>query len=139
MSDATANKKVLGDFIQAVWREGNLDALPDFWTSDCVNHAAPEPDNRGLAALKTYHERFAAAFAAFSDVEIEIMRQIAEDDMVVTYLVMRATHAGPYFGLPPTGRIVSQATIRIDRLRDGKIAEHWSVADMAGLLRQIQS
>jgi predicted ester cyclase len=31
------------------------------------------------------------------------------------------------------------ATIRIDRLAAGRIAEHWSVADMAGLMSQIQA
>jgi predicted SnoaL-like aldol condensation-catalyzing enzyme len=26
-----------------------------------------------------------------------------------------------------------------DRFQDGKIAEHWSVADMAGLMQQLQA
>ncbi|MFN6455887.1 MAG: ester cyclase [Nostoc sp. EfeVER01] len=29
--------------------------------------------------------------------------------------------------------------IRIDRVQDGKIAEHWSVSDAAGLMQQLQS
>ena len=52
--------------------------------------------------------------------------------------IMTAKHTGAFFGTPPTGKTVSLATIRIDRLRDRTIAEHWSVADMAGLLQQLK-
>jgi len=34
---------------------------------------------------------------------------------------------------------VALATIRIDRIQGGKIAEHWSVADVAGLIQQLQA
>ena len=40
-------------------------------------------------------------------------------------------------GHKPTGKTVTLDTIRIDRVEAGKIAEHWSVADMAGLMQQI--
>lgn len=40
MNDADRNKQVIQDFIQAVWINRNLDALKDFWTEDCINHAA---------------------------------------------------------------------------------------------------
>ncbi len=129
-SDAQRNKSVVADFIDAVWRRGELDKLPSYWTADCVNHADPSPSNRGLESLRRYHEQFSRAFAAFSDPTIQIEQQIAENDRVVTQMVTRAHHAA-------SGKTVMLATIRIDRLEGGKIAEHWSVADMAGLMQQI--
>jgi predicted ester cyclase len=135
---ASANKQAIEGFIQAVWREGRLDQLPEFWTSDCVNHAAPEGQNRGLGALRAYHEGFLAAFQAFSGPEIRVVQQIEEGDRVVTHIVTTATHTGSFAGIPPTGRRVSLATIRIDRLAASKIAEHWSIADMAGLFEQLK-
>jgi predicted ester cyclase len=41
--------------------------------------------------------------------------------------------------VPLTGRTAPLATIWIDRLRDGRIAEHWSVADMAGFMQQLRA
>jgi predicted ester cyclase len=125
-----ANKLVVSKFIEAVWREGRLDRLPEFWTADCINHADLAPKNRGLDALKEYHESFAHSFADFEGTDIALEQQVAENDRVVTQMVTRAVHK-------PTGRHVSLATIRIDGLTHGKIAEHWSVADVAGLMKQL--
>ncbi len=131
-------KQIIRDFIQTVWVSGTLAALSSFWTEDCINHAMPGPENRGLAALVRYHEAFLTDFAAFTDIAIDVLQQVAEDDRVVTHLLTHATHTGAFFGSPPTGKHVALATIRIDRLRDGKIAEHWSIADVAGLMQQVQ-
>ena len=89
--------------------------------------------------MRGYHEQFAAQFAAFSDSAIDVVRQVGESDQVVTQLVTRARHTGDFAGMPATGKAVSLATIRIDRLENGRIAEHWSVADVAGLLEQLRS
>ncbi len=129
-STLRSNKVLVADFIEVVWRLGQLEKLSEYWTANCLNHADASPNNRGLEALRLYHEQFGKAFAAFQDPKIEIEQQIAEDDRVVTQMVTRARHAS-------TGKFVSLATIRIDRLNGGKIAEHWSVADMAGLMQQI--
>ena len=95
-----------------VWAGRDLSTLPSFWTADCVNHADPMQNNVGLDALRAYHESFFVNFLlAFSAA----------------------------FGHAPTGRNVSLASIRIDRFVSSKIAEHWSVADMAGFLQQLQA
>ena len=139
MNETETNKQVLRGLIQTVWVGGDLNALPGFWTADCVNHAMPGADNRGLAALHTYHEQFLLAFAAFSDVQITVAQQVAEADRVVTQVVTRGRHTGEFFGLAPTGKNVLLEAMRIDRFQQGKIAEHWSVSDMAGLMQQLQS
>ena len=40
-------------------------------------------------------------------------------------------------GIPATGRPVSIRVIDIVRFDDGRIAEHWNVGDVAGLLHQL--
>ncbi len=131
-------KQIIRSFIHEVWTMGDLDALDRFWTADCVNHAAPPEHAVGLAALRAYHESFAASFTAFSDLQIEVVQQVEEADQVVTQLVTSGQHSGDFAGVPATGRHVVLDTIRIDRLHAGKTAEHWSVADVAGLLQQLQ-
>ena len=124
-------KQVVADMVERVWRQGRLDELERFWTGDCVNHAAPPGHRHGIEELRRYHETFAAGLADFEDVRIAIDDQVAEDDRVCTRLRTTARHA-------PTGRPATLATIRIDRIESGRIAEHWSVADLAGLAAQLQ-
>ena len=130
-SGVEADKQVVRDFIQAVWVRQDLTALDRFWTADCVNHAAPPGSDVGLEALRGYHEQFAAQFDGFSDTAIDVVQQVGEDDRVVTQLQTRARHTGDFAGVSATGKTVTLATIRIDRLAGGRISEHWSVADVA--------
>jgi steroid delta-isomerase-like uncharacterized protein len=140
MSDVKSNKQTIQNLIRTVWHGQDLVALKDFWTEDCINHAMPGTDNKGLDVLRDYHESFFKTFfTAFSNVQIEILKQVAEDDQVATYMNTQGTHSGPFFGMPPSGKTVSMPSMRIDRFQDGKIAEHWSVADMAGLMQQLQA
>jgi steroid delta-isomerase-like uncharacterized protein len=138
MTEADKNKQIIQKFVQVVWREQNLTALKNFWTEDCINHAVSGADNRGLDALRVYHESFFADFSAFSNIQIEIMQQIAEADRVVTYITSQGEHTGTFFGIPPTGKSVLTSVIRIDRIHQEKIAEHWSVSDAASLILQLQ-
>jgi predicted ester cyclase len=138
MNDIDRNKQVIRKYIQVVWQEGNLNALPNFWTEDCINHATPTAD-RGLDRLRIYHESFLRDFSAFSDIQIDIQQQVAEGDRVVSYLTTRGRHSGTFFGISPTDKTVVTSVIRIDRLESQKIAEHWSVSDAASLIQQLQS
>ena len=140
MSDINKNKQIIQNFIQVVWNGRNLAALKDFWTEDCINHAMPGSENQGLDALRVYHNSFFDDFfSAFPDIQIEIMQQVAEDDRIATYITSQGTHSGSFYGIPPTGKTISTSVIRIDRVQDGKIAEHWSVSDAASLMQQLQS
>jgi steroid delta-isomerase-like uncharacterized protein len=140
MNDLDKNKQIIQNFIQVVWNDRDLSALKDFWAEDCVNHAMLGTDNCGLNALRAYHDSFFDDFfAAFPDIQIKIMQQVAEGDRIATYITSQGTHSGAFYGIPPTGKHISTSVIRIDRVRDAKIAEHWSVSDAAGLMQQIQS
>jgi steroid delta-isomerase-like uncharacterized protein len=140
MTDLDKGKQIIQDFIQVVWNGRNLNTLKDFWTEDCINHAMLGTDNRGLNALRIYHDSFFDDFfSAFPDIEIEIMQQVAEGDRIATYITSQGTHSGSFYGIPPTGKHISTSVIRIDRVQDGKITEHWSVSDAAGLMQQLIS
>jgi predicted ester cyclase len=130
MTSGLTNKHLIQDLIQQVWRDGRLDELPRFWTVDCVNHADASAENSGSDAIRRYHEGFGIWFGDLDDIKIEVLQQVAEADRVVTQMLLRATHKA-------TGRKVSLATIRIDRIVQGKIAEHWSIADMADFAQQL--
>ena len=55
--------------------------------------------------------------------------QIAAGDKVMTRLRGRGTFRGEILGIPPNGKVVTIQGIAIHRIADGKLVEHWGVAD----------
>jgi predicted ester cyclase len=137
MDQTTAAKAIVLEFLQVVWGQGNLARLGDFWAVDCVNHASPAP-NVGLEALHDYHASMMQMFSAFSDIDMKVLSQIAEDDKVVTHIKTTARHTGPFFGIAATNKTISTFVIRIDQIKSGKIVAHWSVSDAASIGQQLQ-
>ncbi len=88
----------------------------------------------GLAGPK---RNVANRLAGFPDISITIEEQIAAGDTVVTRLLWRGTHTGPYSGVPPTGKPVEARSIAIWHFASGKAVEAWNVLDQFGLLPQI--
>ncbi len=93
-----------------------------------------EIDRAGVAGVKAI---FGATRQAFPDHDAKIVHQIAEGDLVATYKTLTGTHRGDLFGLPPTGKRATIQIMDFVRYRDGKVAEHWGLVDMAGLMQQL--
>ena len=75
--------------------------------------------------------------AAFPDFRADIHWQLADGDRVTTYKTYHGTHKGEFFGIPPTGRRIQFETVDVMRVRNGKIAEHWGVANLFSLMQQL--
>jgi predicted ester cyclase len=84
--------------------------------------------------LKEHIAMFERAFPRY---ELILEDMIAEGDKVVVRLLLRGTHQGELFGVPPTGKQVEAAGIVIYRLEGDKIAEFWTQADVMGLMQQL--
>ena len=84
--------------------------------------------------LKQHIVAFEAAFPGYG---IIVEDMIAEGDKVVVRGTMHGTHKGDLMGIPPTGKQVTMPVIIIYRIADGKIVEHWMIADQLGLMQQL--
>jgi predicted ester cyclase len=58
-------------------------------------------------------------------------------DTVWTRNRARGVSSGPVMGIPPTGGPVEVDVIDIMRFEDGRVVEHWGIADQAGMLVQL--
>ena len=127
------NKKIVRDFYEEVFREHDLDAVDRFMHDDYIQH---NPDARqGRAGFVEFHEGF---FAAVPDFSAAICRMVAEGDLVFVHSTVTGTHLGEGFlGHPPTGNAIRFDTVDMFRLRDGKLCEHWDVADTRALFTQV--
>jgi len=75
--------------------------------------------------------------AAFPDVQFTIEDLLGDGDKVVVRNTFHGTHTGPFMGIAPTGRHISQEQMHIVRVDAGLIVEHWAVRDDLSLMRQL--
>jgi steroid delta-isomerase-like uncharacterized protein len=130
---ASENEAVVRRLIDEVINQGQTSPLAELVGADHVghdtlgDHYGPDGVRISVAELRT----------AFPDLRISIDDLLAAGDRVVHRFTMAGTHAGPFLGLPATGRPVRTTGIEIGRISGGKLAERWSVLDTIGLLRQL--
>jgi len=127
------NKAVVRRFIDEAFVNGNPDALDELVSEGFTPRTWPSVEP-GVESLKATVTRMASGL---SDVRFEVEDEIAEGDRVVVRLTAHAVHRGDFMGIPAAGKGYTVSEIHIFRLADGKIAEHWHVADMLGMMRQL--
>ena len=133
MTTQTDNTAVVRRFIDEVFVAQRDDAVERLLADDFVGHTwGPKPVNRDFL-----HDAMTRVRAGLSDVAMTIEDTVAEGDRVAVRLTSRARQSGEFMGMPATGRTYEIEEMHLFRVADGKIAEHWHVADIAGMLRQL--
>ena len=82
-------------------------------------------------------EHIRLAEAAFPEYEIVPTLLVAEGDLVAARCAFRGVHRGEFFGIQPTGRLVSTDLMIFYRISEGRISEHWLQMDNNDLLSQL--
>jgi predicted ester cyclase len=129
------NKTIVRRLFDEGFNKGNFEPANEMIASEYIDHSpipAPMPGPEGFA------KRMAVLKAAFVQ-EAVFGVFLAEDDLVSFTWTFNGVHNGPFAGIQPTGKKVSLSGINVERLKDGKVVEHWSHFDLAGLMKQINS
>jgi predicted ester cyclase len=92
---------------------------------------------RLFVADETLIEHIRAAEAAFPLYRMDLEEMIAEGDMVGVRVRMRAEQRGPFMGMPPSGKEVDVPGFVTYRIADGKIVDHWLLADNMLMMQQL--
>jgi predicted SnoaL-like aldol condensation-catalyzing enzyme len=117
------NKDLVRRAHDEVWSRGNLKAIDEIYAPDYVAHWVGGPDSRGRDAFKQF---VADAYKRAPDRNETVDQIVAEGDLVVTRFTTRGTFdSAP--GEPPQRKQITLQEIAIHRIRDGKIAEQWTV------------
>ena len=120
--------------VEAVQNGGDFAVFDEIFADDFVDHTPQQgvpADKDGVRMLYT------GLRAAFADFHAEIHWQTVEADKVTTFKTYHGTHAGDFLGVPATGEKVHFDTIDVFRIRDGRLVDHWGIADLLGLLIQL--
>ena len=127
------NKRIVREFYDEVFQKRNLSAVPRYMHDDYIQHN-PDAD-QGSKGFIEFHMGF---FKAVPDFCATIIQMVAEEDLVYVYNRITGTHTGEGFlNHPPTGNKVAFDAVDMFRFRDGKLCEHWDVADTRALFTQV--
>jgi steroid delta-isomerase-like uncharacterized protein len=134
MSISDAAKSVVRRNTEEVQGQGKFEVFDQLFADDFVDHTTQPgttPDKAGVRKLYTYLRQ------AFPDFHAEIHWQLADGDRVTTFKTYHGTHEGPYLGIAPSHRKIQFETVDVMRVENGKITDHWGVANLLSLMRQI--
>lgn len=121
--------------VEEILNQGDLAVANELISPDCVHHVPGGQPAPGLAGLVGW---LALTQSIFPDFHAIVEDEIAEGDRVVQRITCYGTHQGEFSGVRPTGEQVAFPSIEINRAgADGKFAEHWSSADLLGVLHRL--
>ncbi len=134
MSDQeNQNKRTVQRLYEEVANQGQLEVLDEIAWPDHVEHFPFPGQSQGVEGLK---QRISMIRAAFNPT-FTIEHLLADGDKVAVMWRNVGTHVGEWFGVPPTGKSATVQGVDIHLLRDGRLAEHWDVVDVFGMMVQI--
>jgi steroid delta-isomerase-like uncharacterized protein len=114
--------------------EGRIEVFDELLAED-VRDLSGGAEARGRESFKA---RARAVREAFSDRSIHVEALTIEGRNVAWRWTLRGTHTGRFLDIDPTGKTVALTGANFQRVREGRVVEHWTLVDAAGLARQLR-
>ena len=125
------NEQICRALIERCFNNGDLDVLETLVAHDSVEHQ--EGSVSGIEGLRALISELRSQF---SDLHLEIEDTATSGDTVWFRIRSTGTNDGPMWGRPPTGRPIDITVMDVMRVVDGRMVEHWGVADRLAVLKQ---
>ena len=131
MSTAT-NKAIVRRYLEQIFNERRIDLFEEFLIENYQIYGA------GIAPGREAAKEWCTLIgAAFPDMRLTVEDMIAEGDKVVIRGAFSGTHQGELFGIPATGKRITQTSVFIFRLVKGEIVEGWYAVNDLDLMQQL--
>jgi steroid delta-isomerase-like uncharacterized protein len=129
--DNSMIKTIARNFYESYNKKDLDKSFVDFVGTDLINHTM------GGELDREKWLNFDKAFlAACPNLKLIIKEQFSEGDRVVTHWSCSGTHAAEFFGMAQSGNAIQLVGISIDRIENGKIKEHFAMADFTEFMLQ---
>ncbi len=130
MTDTQTDGRTLAARYLKGLNDHDPDAVDGFVAVGYINYNPFVEDGR--EANRAFWSSF---FTAFPDIEATMDDLVVAGDRVVGRFTYRGTHAGPFYGMPPTGNPIEMRSIDIWRTENGEFAEHWDELNLLDLFQ----
>jgi len=128
--------KLVEDFYERVWNDGNLDAAAELLTPEFSFRGSLGNEMRGREPFNSYVRSVRAALA---DYHCEILSCVAEANHAFAKMCFSGRHVAAFRGYEPTGKIIRWLGAALFRFEDSMIAELWVLGDLASLDALLQA
>jgi steroid delta-isomerase-like uncharacterized protein len=115
--------------------DGQVEAFEELLAEDVVDRSGPTP----LTGAESFKARAGGVRAAFADIQIVADDLLVDGDAIAWRWTLTGTHVGPFAGLAPTGRRATLRGVNFQRLKDGRVAEHWTLVDVFGAMQALRA
>lgn len=90
-----------------------------------------------FVADESLKEHIAFFEAAFPGYQLTAEEMVSEGDNIFVRTTFVGTHKGALMGIAPTGKPVTIPIALTYRIANGKIVDHWMLADQLSMMQQI--
>ena len=132
MKTVKTNREIIEMLVTEVFNRHSFKMLDQYMQDDYIQHNPDVP--QGKSGFKDF---FTNTFKSMPDFGYTIKHLVAEGDFVMLHAATTGTHTGPWINDTATGNKIDIDVVDIFRFKDGKIAEHWDVADTFNLFKQV--
>jgi predicted ester cyclase len=111
----------------------DIEALVQRWIRAIAEGRPQELDQLFVGDASELKARAAAVQAAFQAIEPQIEALLIDGDRVAWRWTLVGTHVGPLAGIAPSGARRVLSGVNFQRVREGRVVEHWTTVDLSGL------
>lgn len=131
-----SNESIAKMFIKLTWQTKHFNLLNEYVTKDFQYHTT---FNERVLNLKEYIEYVKVFHEAIPDLELTIEDVLVKGDKAVVHSIIIGTITKPFFGIEPSGKLLSFSAMSTMEIENGKIKVLDTLTDMAGVQRQIET
>ena len=140
MPNKPSINRVLSQFIQEIWNDGNIDAAERYIApSYTVHHDPGDPWHQRTLTVAEFKERVRLSRAPFPDQRFELLETFGEGKAVVATWLWAGTHRGDLPGFPASGKQIKMSGATVYYFANDRIDGHWQIVDRLGVLQQLSS
>ena len=116
--------------IQQSFDKKDFSKLGDYIAEDAVDHAGDNGDIKGLSNMKIEFEKMSANNI---DPKTEIIKELADEEYVMSWLRFTGTLKNAQMGLK-AGEKYNMKAIELSKFKNGKAIEHWTFMEPAEMM-----
>jgi len=135
-SDKAKKNQETNQAIIKMFESGNFSNLDSFIAADAVDHSGPQGEVKGLDSIKAMFQYFASTM---SDTKIEIVKELADDDYVMSWIKQSWTAKmdDPMMGMK-AGDKGNMQSIEVTKYNsEGKVTDHWGFISMGDMMKMM--
>ncbi len=128
---------MLREWLEALWNQGREETIDRMLSVDAPVHGLPRPRAEPMKGPAEFRPFFESFTTALSDMHMQVLRTVTENDMVVAYCRVTGHYTANLLGVEAKGQAIDFTGFTMARIQNGRVVEGWNCYDCATFYRQL--